>query len=125
MAGVIPSTEFNEQIKRVVRQTLRSSVARGKEPRAARERGLPWQWAITNAAIPAASSGLTSPGAGEVELLSMDSDQDLSRSGATFTGVNRSESVSIAAHTLVVIARFRGERIIVWADCAALASPPA
>lgn len=125
MAGVIPSTEFNEQIKRVVRQTLREQRGEGQGASGRPERGLPWQWAITNAAIPAASSGLTSPGTGEVELLSMDSAQDLSRSGATFTGANRSESVAIAAHTLVIIARFRGERIIVWSDCAALANPPA
>jgi len=125
MAGVIPSTEFNEQIKRVVRQTLREQRGEGQGASGRPERGLPWQWAITNAAIPAASSGLTSPGSGEVELLSMDSEQDLSRSGATFTGANRSESVSIAAHTLVIVARFRGERIIVWSDCAALANPPA
>ena len=125
MAGVSPSQEFNAQIVRVVKQVLREqrgaeSAGRGRQPQ-----DMPWQWAITNAAISAAVNGLTSPGTGEVELLAMDSDQDLSRSGITYTATNRSESVSIASDTLVIIARFKGERLIVWADCAALASPPA
>ena len=125
MAGVIPTTEFNAQIVRVVKQVLREERGAGAGVRDRHQRGMPWQWAITNAAISSASNGLTAPGTGEVEILEMDSDQDLSRSGVTFTAANRSESVSIAADTLVIIARFKGERIIIWADCAALASPPA
>ena len=124
MTGVIPSEEFNKQIVRVVKQVLREQRGFGQESSGRPQRGMPWQWAITNAAISAASNGLTAPGSGEAEILTMDSDQDLSRSEKTFTATNRSESVSIDADTLVIIARFKGERVIVWSDCAALANPP-
>ena len=124
MSGVIPSTEFNDQIVRVVKQVLREE--RGTQPRTGdtQRTSVAWQWAIANTSIPAATNGLTDPGTGTIELLTMDQDQDLSRSGVTYTGVNRAEGVSIEKDTLLIVARFKGERVVIWADCAALASPP-
>jgi len=125
MTGVIPSGEFNRQIVRVVKQVLRQD--RGYQPPAGESQGqqLALNWGITNATISVAGNSLTSPATGEVEILTMDADQDLSRSGETFTATNRSEYVEIAADTLVMYARFRGERVIIWADCEAMGSPPA
>ena len=126
MAGVLLSPEYNEQVKRVVREELHRLRGNVAPSETTKTNSLVWQWAITNAAIAAASNGLSSPGTGEVEVLRMDhEDQSLSRSGVTHTASNRSESTSIEEDTLVIIALFQGERIIMWADCAALASPPA
>lgn len=124
MSGVIPSQEFNAQIVRVVKQVLREQRGGAVDSRGPRSRGLEVQWAISDEAISSASNGLTAPGSGSVTLLKMDTNQDLSQSDTTLTAVNRSESVAIAADTLLMVALFRGEWVIIWADCAALLSPP-
>ena len=117
--------ELARHVQRMVRQFLQQERDLTGPSAKYPPRPLSWQWAISNSAISAASSGLTAPGSGTAEILIMDSDKDLSRSGKTYTVYNRSESVSIASDTLVIIARFKGERVIVWSDCAALANPPA
>lgn len=116
MTGVIPDEEFNKQIVRVVKQVLRRD--RGYQPPAGESQGqqLALNWAITDEDISEATDAKTEPSTGQVELLSMDTDQDLSRQGEVFTATNRWETISIESDTLVLIARFRGERVIVWAE---------
>ena len=116
MAGVIPTTEFNAQIVRVVKQVLREERGAGAGASGRPQIGLQWQWAVANEDIAEAVDAQTDPGTGEVELLTMSSDQDLSLSGKTKTAVNRWETISIEEGSLLIVARFRGERIIVWAE---------
>jgi len=121
----ISETEFNNQVIRTVQDYLRKQNP-GIGGTGLRPPGeMMWQWGIANTVIANASNGLTSPGSGEVEVLRMDENKKLERSGVKHTGKNRSESVSIAANTLVAIARLKGEWVIMWSDCAALANPPA
>lgn len=125
MALHISETEFNDQVVRAVQDYLRKQNP-GIGGTGLRPPGeMMWQWGIANTVIANASNGLTSPGSGEVEVLRMDENKKLERSGVKHTGKNRSESVSIAANTLVAIARLKGEWVIMWSDCAALANPPA
>lgn len=125
MALHISETEFNNQVIRTVQDYLRKQNP-GIGGTGLRPPGeMMWQWGIANTVIANASNGLTSPGSGEVEVLRMDENKKLERSGVKHTGKNRSESVSIAANTLVAIARLKGEWVIMWSDCAALANPPA
>jgi hypothetical protein len=121
----IPSDALMEQIKEAVRYVMRQTRGTEDPQTISPNTHRSMQWAISNVAIGVAANGLTAPSSGEVEILSMDSNNDLSRSGIKPTGVNRSESVAIAKDTLLIVMRLKGERVIVWADCAALASPPA
>ena len=121
----ILSDAFEEQIREAVRYVMRQTRST-EQPQSIRpntQRSV--HYAITNAAIAAATNALTSPSTGEVEILSFNSSGNLERSGVTHTCTNRYEGISIAVDTLVVIMRVNGEWILVGADCEALASPPA
>ena len=125
MALHISETEFNDQVVRAVQDYLRKQNP-GIGGTGLRPPGeMMWQWGIANTAISAAANGATSPGTGTVEIMRRNDSGNLERTGITHTGVNRSESVSAVTNTLLIIARFKGEWIVMWADCAALASPPA
>ncbi len=86
-----------------------------------------WYWAISNTTIDPASDGATSPGTGTVELLKTTygaAGTELERSGETETAYNRAENITIVQDTLLMCTRFRGELIVMWADCSAMGSPP-
>jgi hypothetical protein len=121
----ILSDAFEVQVREAVRYVMRQtrSIENPQTTRPNTQRSV--HYAITNAALAAATSALTSPGTGEVEIMSKNSTGDLERSGITHTVTNRYEGISIAVDTIVVIMRVNGEWILVGADCEALASPPA
>lgn len=124
--GVIWTPEAAAQVERVVKDILRRERNLAPGPSTPNTPAIVWQWAIANEAIDAASNGATNPGSGEVEVLKMNTDtRQLERSTITHTGVNRSEHISIDAQTLLIIARFKGEQVIIWADCSPMGSPPA
>ena len=128
MTGVISTKEFNDQVVRVVRQVLREERGGTRDRSRHNTDPMPWYWAISNEAIPAASNGLTTPGSGTVELLKTTyttGSPNLERGGETETATNRSEHVAITEDTLLMCARYRGELVIMWADCNSLTSPPA
>jgi hypothetical protein len=117
--------EYNEQIKRTVRQVLREEHGGKPRPTNRYPVNMPWMWAIATAEISAASDGATSPTTGEVEILLRDSvSGNLERSGNTETATNRWEGVTIEQDTLLVIALLDGEFVVMAADCSAMASPP-
>ena len=106
---VIPSAEFNDQIKSVVRDALRENrlTQPSKGGHTTRRRSM--HYAIANEDIDSAANRLTDPTTGEVELLSRNSSGDLELSGVTHTVTNRWEDVSIDEDALVVITRINGE----------------
>lgn len=126
VSGIIPSVEFNEQLKRVVRQVLREELSQKDSVKNRRLRHMQWNWAIANADIDAASNGATSPSTGEVEIMKRDSvSGNLERTGVTHNGVNRWEGIEIEEGTLLVVARLDGEIAILAVDCIPMNEPPA
>ena len=79
-----------------------------------------FQWAVLNASIAAASNAATTPASATAELVIKNGDGDLLLSGETITVFNRFESISLAADTLCMVMKMRGEWHLAAADCAPL-----
>lgn len=123
MAGVVMSPELAQQVQRVVREVLRA------EHSTQQHQGR-WQgeavarWAIANDDINSASNGVTTPAEGQVEILDVDDQGALIRTGQKETVRHRYEGIDIEKDTLVRVSYQHGEWLIVGADCEPLSEPP-
>tara|TARA_Y100000401_G_scaffold117100_1_gene124671 strand:- start:52 stop:426 length:375 start_codon:yes stop_codon:yes gene_type:complete len=123
MAGVVMSPELAQQVQRVVRQVLRA------EHSTQQHQGR-WQgeavarWAIANEDIGAAGDGVRSARTGAIELLEVDTDGHLVRTGQTETLTHRWEGIEVLQNTLLRVCYQYGEWLLTGVDCEPLGSPP-
>ena len=118
MPGVIPSVEFNEQIKRVVRIVLREERLPGSRsgsrdaPRVRRKQGL-----LTSALAAATAFDTGAATATMTVYIRNTVSGNLEATVEVVTVTNRYQNFTVANATYVQVQGFDGEWHIVGADC--------
>ena len=118
MPGVIPSVEFNEQIKRVVRIVLREERLPGGRPgsrdapRVRRKHGL-----LTSALAAATAFDTGAATATATEYIRNTVTGNLEDTGVVYTITNRYQNITVASGIYIQFQFFDGEWHIVGADC--------
>tara|TARA_R110002110_G_scaffold238091_4_gene453858 strand:+ start:503 stop:880 length:378 start_codon:yes stop_codon:yes gene_type:complete len=124
MVGVIPSSEFNDQLVKTVKDVLRQLHSPVDTSSRYGGRRVRRHWAICNEDIAGADNAATAPSTGEVEILTRNTvSGDLERSGVKHELTHRYESIDLVADTLIRIENADGEWIVTGADCEPMAVP--
>ena len=118
MPGVIPGVEFNEQLKRVVKQVLREERTPGNKPGQYGERRVRRKQGLLTAALAAATAFDTGAATATMTVYRWDSvTGNLLATTEEITVTNRYENITVADATYVHVQFFDGEWHIVGADC--------
>jgi hypothetical protein len=122
--GVIPSVEFNEQLKRFVRENLRRERGTQRQGRWHKKGGRADLTVVLDEGLASATNALTSPATATASVLRKNSSGNLEDTGDNITVVNRYEHIELEQYTIGMAKWIDAEWRLYSADCEALGSWP-
>lgn len=122
--GVVPSVEFNEQLKRFVRESMRRSHGSQRQGRWHKKGDKNDLTVVLDEDLDSAVNALTSPGSAIASVLKKNSSGNLEDAGYNITVINRYEHVSLVQYTIGIAKWIDSEWRVYSADCDALGAWP-